>query len=368
MPRISILREIEIEDTPRVVQTRGIFDIKKTTHSTRRWEFDLEIPESWTIGMIVGPSGSGKSTLARELWGDAHENPHEWDRETAIVEGFPREHGISDILSTLSSVGFSSPLAWLKPYHVLSTGEKFRCDVARAIMGAEDLCVVDEFTSVVDRNVAQICSAAVGKFVRRRGSRFVAVSCHNDIADWLCPDWIVEMPSGRITLARGGLCRPEIQLQVVRCSRDLWPIFREHHYLDSELSTMATCFCAIYKKRVVAFSAWLHFPHPVEKKFKRAHRTVTLPDFQGVGIGNALSETIASMYFGLGYRPISTTTHPAMIRSRRNSDNWRVSCGANFRARPNHVTKTATNRRVTSFEYVGPKMSFVDALRLNGKK
>src|ERR1700724_624701 len=73
----------------------------------------------------------------------------------------------------------------------------------------------------------------------------------------------------------------------------------------------------------VAFSAWLPFVG-AGPPTRREHRTVTLPDYQGVGIGNALSALIASLWRGLGCRAISTTTHPAMIRSRLASSLWRM--------------------------------------------
>ena len=40
---------------------------------------------------------------------------------------------------------------------------------------------MDEFTSVVDRQVAQIGAHAIQKYVRKHGRQFVAVSCHYDI-------------------------------------------------------------------------------------------------------------------------------------------------------------------------------------------
>ena len=41
--------------------------------------------------------------------------------------------------------------------------------------------VFDEYTSVVDRTVAQIGTAALAKTVRARGQQFVAVTCHEDV-------------------------------------------------------------------------------------------------------------------------------------------------------------------------------------------
>ena len=112
------------------------------------------------------------------------------------IDGFSAG-SIKDITAVLTAVGFSSPPSWIKPYRVLSSGERFRCDLARAILEGGDLVVFDEFTSVVDRTVARIGSAAVAKAVRRMGRRFVAISCHYDIAAWLEPDWVLDMQSRR---------------------------------------------------------------------------------------------------------------------------------------------------------------------------
>ena len=87
--------------------------------------------------------------------------------------------------------------------------------MARALCDPAPLVVIDEFTSVVDRTVAQIGSAAVAKAVRRTsGKQVVAVTCHYDVEEWLCPDWVVEMPNGNF--ARRSLRRPPIELEVAR--------------------------------------------------------------------------------------------------------------------------------------------------------
>lgn len=65
-----------------------------------------------------------------------------------------------------------------------------RCDLAYALLDGKDLVVYDEFTSVVNRQVAKAASYAISKCVRRNGKKFVAVSCHDDITEWLQPDWI----------------------------------------------------------------------------------------------------------------------------------------------------------------------------------
>jgi ABC-type Mn2+/Zn2+ transport system ATPase subunit len=65
-----------------------------------------------------------------------------------------------------------------------------RVDLARAILEDNKLFVFDEFTSVVDRNVAQIGSFAMQKAIRKTDKKFIAVTCHFDVQDWLLPDWV----------------------------------------------------------------------------------------------------------------------------------------------------------------------------------
>jgi len=102
----------------------------------------------------------------------------------------PEGVSVTEIAKMFNSVGFSSVPSWLKPYHVLSQGEKMRVDLARALLLSSPLVVFDEFTSVVDRQVAQIGSYAVQKAIRKTDKQFIAVSCHDDILEWLLPDWV----------------------------------------------------------------------------------------------------------------------------------------------------------------------------------
>jgi len=159
-----------------------------------RFEGDIELPSKWNIGLIVGKSGSGKSTIAKELFGDYIVGNYQYTHDS-ILDDMPKNATTNDICQALNSVGFSSPVSWLKPYSVLSNGEKMRCDIARAILEDKEMFVFDEFTSVVDRNVAQIGSLALQKAIRRKDKKFIAITCHYDVEDWLMPDWVFNTDS-----------------------------------------------------------------------------------------------------------------------------------------------------------------------------
>ena len=358
-----------IHPTPRVQQVRGMFDLAEEKTSQLRWNIHLPLEEKpWNIGLIVGPSGCGKSTIARHLWSDnviASAN-HSWPDDHSLVDGFPPDMPIKDIIELLCSVGFSSPPAWLRPFPVLSTGQQFRVTLARALAEARagQPVVFDEYTSVVDRTVAQIGSAAVAKTVRRRKLQFVAVTCHDDVEDWLQPDWVYRPAENRFQwrcLRR----RPDIHLEMVRCQPSAWALFAPHHYLSHALHRSATCFLATWKDRPVAFSAWMNHMGKGPPT-KREHRTVTLPDYQGVGIGNRLSAFIASVWKALSYRAISTTTHPAMIAARCRSPDWKMHRRPSLSAGPEkkiRSLKHASTRLTAGFTYIGPAIDPTLAVR-----
>ncbi|MEV4573636.1 hypothetical protein AB0K16_10265 [Nonomuraea jabiensis] len=78
------------------------------------------------------------------------------------MDDFPKSMSIKDIVGLPTAVGLSSPPAWLRPYKTLSNGEAFRASMARAVAEQDGLVVVDEFTSVVGRQVAALSGRSFG--------------------------------------------------------------------------------------------------------------------------------------------------------------------------------------------------------------
>lgn len=359
MPRVDIVKRTEIKRTARVMQLEGLFELPSSKESQLQWQANLPIEEKkWNIGLIVGPSGSGKSTIIKHLWPEHIIDSYEWSHEESIIDAFPKEKNVKEITSTLSSVGFSSPPAWLRPYDKLSNGEQFRVTLARAISEAKPNIpfIVDEFTSVVDRTVAKIGSAAVAKTVKKNNLQFIAAGVHHDVIDWLQPDWIYETDTNEFSW-RLVQPRPKIQLKIRRAERSEWGRFKHHHYLDTNLSNSAACFVAEVENKPAAFASVLPFPHAIKSGW-REHRTVCLPDYQGVGIGNALSEFVASLYSATGKPYYSTTGSPAMIWHRAKSKKWRMTRKPSRTGKPGKTSKmkgmkTAHNRITAGFVFAG---------------
>lgn len=271
------------------------YDLEIGESRTRTIEYDRppSASDDWKLGVIVGPSGSGKTSIARKQYGNNLYTSSEWP-DAPIVENFDKTLSFEEITGTLTSVGFSSIPCWLQPYSTLSNGEKFRCDLARALLDvSSNLIVFDEYTSVVDRTVAKTASFALRKALNRNNAishkKFVAVTCHYDVLEWLEPDWILDMRTG--TLSRVRLRRPKLIVKVYECDRSVWPLFSQYHYLSGNLSNAARCYIAFVEDKPCAFQATIHSMG--HKGARRGHRTVVLPEYQGIGLGTKLASLIA---------------------------------------------------------------------------
>lgn len=358
MPRFNHVIETEYTPTFRTEKVVGMFDVPASGRLVKSWDVDLPIEGlDWNVGLIVGASGAGKTTIAKRAFNDAtFFESHTWGK-SSFLNDFDESLDVKIITDSLSHVGFASPPAWLLPYYCLSNGQKFRADLARAILETKETLVFDEFTSLVDRTVAKVGSYAVQKYVRKMKRQFVAVTCHYDVSEWLEPNWIYDIST--MEFSRRLLRRPPIEVQIQQVHHSIWQVFKGHHYLSADLNKAARVYLATIEGQPAAMTAILPFPHAKVKDVWKEHRTVVLPDFQGIGLGNRLSEHVGDILATQGKRYTSVTSHPAMIHYRAKSLKWLMTRAPSRVASPGAKAKVQNNKNISisrltaSFEYIG---------------
>jgi ABC-type lipoprotein export system ATPase subunit len=310
-------------------------------------EHDMpRIDEDFNLGVIVGSSGSGKSTLLDKF---GVEQEIAWDNSKSIISHFENP---DDAITKLTAVGLNSIPTWGKPRSVLSTGEGFRADMARKL---DNNIVIDEFTSVVNRETAKSLSVAFSKYIKKNNIKNVVLAtCHSDILDWLEPDWVYNTDTKEIS--RGSHRQPEIVLEILPCSYEAWTLFSQHHYLSGDINISSRCWIATWMGSPIGFVSALPQPSGTIKNGWRGHRTVVLPDFQGMGIGVRISEAVGEILLANGCRYFSKTIHPKMGQYRENSDKWRpTSKNGKLLTGAGHKNFNWIHRKIPSYchEYMG---------------
>lgn len=366
MPTVDLVVESPVSNSTRARQVCSMFDVPP--QNTARLEWSVNVPslnDEWAVGLIVGPSGSGKTSVMRKVYGEMP--PLAWGA-SSVVDDFAKTLSVQAVTDACSAVGFNTIPAWLRPFAVLSNGERFRVDLARRLVELPDPIVVDEFTSVVDRQVAQIGAHAVQKYARKHGRKFVAVGCHYDVIDWLQPDWVLDMATQSFT-RRLVQRRPVVECVVARVPYAAWSMFAPFHYLTADLHRSARCFGLWANGRLAAFCGVIHLVHPQVNDIKAVLRVVTLPDFQGMGLAFALLDRLGAAYRGLGQRFRTYPAHPAFVRAHDRSPMWSLEKrpGQHSGATGSSSTRLGQKQRPCAvFQYAGPAMEHSAARALIG--
>ena len=325
MPSSEFVVENNVGSSFRVNKVKSMFDCDMDVVKKK---FSVNIPiedKEWNIGLIVGSSGSGKTTIAKKLFNDfMFFDGFDWS-ENCFLDDFSENLSAKRITEVLSKVGFASPPDWLKPFTVLSNGQKMRAELARLILESSEPVIYDEFTSVVDRQVARIGSSAISKFIKKENKQFIAVTCHHDVIEWLEPCWVFDVDKMDFSYTRGSLRRPKINITVRRAKQTEWREFMDFHYLSHQHNKSAHCYIAEIDGVNAAWCSVIHFPHPEVNNIKRIHRVVTKPDYQGIGLGGRFITEIARKYRAQGYRVSLVTSSPAFIHGLSGSSKWRMT-------------------------------------------
>ena len=311
-------------------------------------ETPVTIPDLPTDGivLIVGTSGSGKSTILRGLGEHVHPKIEFYN---TVIENFSTPERGEELLL---ACGLRSIPAWFRTPHTLSNGEHHRFEMAMAL--DQGINIVDEFTSVVDRDTAKSLALSMRKYYDRSGTTdpLYIASCHRDIIDWLDPDWVYDTDLQKLDNRRSPFrmgSRPELVLTVKGTSPEMWRYFSKYHYLDTSMSRSVHCYVLLLGDKPIGFHAAIHSTNRDIHSYWRGHRTVILPEFQGMGIGTRFSDAIAEMYVSKGMRYFSKTAHPSFGEHREKSPLWRATSTNRKSRKSSYLLKDGSIRAMPGY-------------------
>ena len=324
--KIEIHNRIDDFDSYRAARVKSLFNAESGCN------FDLlidnvDLSGNWNIGVVVGASGSGKTSIGKQIFGENKiaDLSRGWS-DKPIIDDIAPNGDFNKVTGLLASVGLGDVPAWLRPFRVLSNGEQFRAGLARLICEQPSEIVIDEFTSVIDRQIAKIGAQAFQKAWRRENpnGKVVLLTPHYDILDWVQPDWVID--TSKKTFERGYLRRrPEIELEIRKTNGSYWRYFKPHYYLDLPMPIAAEYFVGLVDGELachLAVSPWFHVGG------YRATRLVTMPEWQGAGVGTRFLNAVAQYHadgHGRKNKKLPTyfhTSHPQLCAALRRSDKW----------------------------------------------
>jgi len=317
-------------DSYRAARVKSLFNAENGYTWSHSADFPIEgLP--WKIGLIVGPSGSGKTSIGKSLFPNVsiHDLYADWPQNKPIIDAIAPGGDFNQVTGALAAVGLGDVPSWLRPFKVLSNGEQFRAGLARLMCDHPQVTVIDEFTSVIDRQIARVGAAAFAKSWRRSSAQVVLLSCHYDIIEWLQPDWIYDTKEARF-FNRDCLRRPEIQLDIYRVPGTKWSYFKPHYYLDLPYPVAAQYFIGAVGAEPVAHLAVCPM---FQGGHYRATRLVVMPEWQGIGVGVAFLNEVCRLHLegqsrnGHKYTTLFHTSHPQLCNALRKSPKWRQVSG-----------------------------------------
>lgn len=328
----------------RAARVKSLFNVETGAN----FSIDAALPvedADWKIGVIVGPSGSGKTSIGKQIWPDVgiYNGGEGWHDDKPIIEDIAAEGDFDAVTGALSAVGLGDVPAWLRPYHALSNGEKFRAGLARVIAEGRQRVVIDEFTSVVDRQIAKIGAAAFSKSWKRGNGQAILLSCHY---------WVFDTRTKQ--LERGCLRRrPKFDLEIFKTDSHYWPLFEPHHYLKLPPMIAAQYYIGVVDGELVSHIA---VSPRLEINAMRACRMVTMPEWQGAGVGTRFLNEVCRLQFtdvNKFYERTKAvyfhTSHPGLCAALRRSKKWRQVSQMLYGGKKGSRPKNATHGPITGF-------------------
>ena len=316
----------------RSTKAANSLDINSEKKSVHTFEVQADLESPFNVGLIVGASGSGKTTLAKHIYGnDCFKDI--LDMINPVIDQFPESMSYDECAAMLCGVGLTAVPCWIRPAYTLSNGQRARAECALQ-MARDDIkiIIIDEWTSVVDRTVAQVMSHCIQKHARKTGKKIVLMSCHYDVIEWLNPDWIIDANKqtyeNRRLLWRDFKRTKNLKFDIYETNRSSWKYFSKYHYLSDRLAGGKSYYFGLWSgANQIGFLAFSNYVPHRKGTVMQLHfnRLVIHPDYCGFGLGiyflNKCSQIIANKNYEVMGKFSSAPVYNALKRNKY----WRLN-------------------------------------------
>lgn len=218
LSEVELWSNYEIPQTPAnrlIMESFGIATERLTQRLTGSVSFSAP---SGTVNFVAGASGCGKSLFLANLdprWSSTTVDtkgtiePAEYSAgwlqplppQATLFGHLAERHGAERAFDALARVGLSEALLFLKPFEMLSRGQRYRAMLADLLLQDHDVWLIDEFCSDLDPLSARIVASRLRETVRDEGrTAFVAAANNSHFIHALRPSRVLVLRTGRDAL------------------------------------------------------------------------------------------------------------------------------------------------------------------------
>lgn len=207
---VSVEGKFTIPDSPHVRAIRECFGLDGETLRTKLLQSVPIEASAGNVIFVTGPSGSGKSILLKVLDPSfsspilttnienrsSHPYTVAWMEEITsdkpLIEYFSEKWGIQNSILALNQAGLSEAYVYLKPYQLLSRGQRYRARLAALTLGRDPVWLIDEFCADLDPFTAKVVASSLRKHVVKHGrTAIVAAANYFHFLDALQPARVI---------------------------------------------------------------------------------------------------------------------------------------------------------------------------------
>lgn len=282
---------------------------------------NLIIPE-FNILYLTGMSGSGKTSML-DYFKKAYNftDPKiEFESEKPIIDTIGKN--TEEALYLLNLVGLGEAFLYIKPFKVLSDGQKYRYKLAKIIESNQKVWCIDEFCSFLDRTTAKIVAYNTQKVARKLGVKLIVATAHDDLQEYIQADYVFNFGMGEGLEIIRNLSEPINpfldQIRIEEGTIEDYKKLGKYHYKNTEARFTKKIFKMMFKDILIGVAVYsmprqqlvgrnVYFNKKyinergipnlkaVNKDFLMGSRYIIHPMFRGVGLGSELVKKTAPL-------------------------------------------------------------------------